>query len=106
MKHVSNTGSAASENQHFPAGLYEGTAEKETVHDLVEQPIKNHLPAPGADRNPQLETAHVTRVVVVSGINADHFHVEGDGWADGDGGKLVGHFFPVNKHGTCEITWR
>lgn len=89
------------ENQHFPAGVCEGTAEEEAVHNLVEQPIENHLPVPWTNRNPQLEAARITWVVVVAGKNADHFHVEGDGWADGDGGKLIGHFFPVNEYSTC-----
>lgn len=103
MKNISKTGSAASENQHFPARLCEGAAEAEAVHNLVNQPIKHHLPAPRANRNPQLEAASITWVIVVSRINADHLHVEGDGWAYGDCWKLIGHFFPVNKHSTCEI---
>lgn len=79
MKKISKTGSATLENQHFPARLCERTAKEEAVHDLVDQPIKNHLPAPRANSDPQFEATRIIRVIVVSRINANHLHVESDG---------------------------
>lgn len=91
-----------SEDQDLPAGVDEGAAEGQTVHRLVQQPIKDHLAVPRADGHPQLGSAPLAQVVVVAdgGEEADHLHVEGDGRAQADGRQLIGHLLPVDKHGT------
>lgn len=78
----------------------EGAAEEEAVYRLIHQPVEHHLPVPGADGHPQLEVAGLTQVVVADGEQVDHLHVEGHGRAHGDGRKLVGHLFTVDKNST------
>lgn len=87
-------------HEHLPAGVDERAAEEEAVHRLVHQPVEHHLPVPWADGHPQLEVAALAQVVVADGEQVHHLHVEGDGGAQHDGGKLVGHLFAVDEHGT------
>lgn len=99
-------GAGVLKHEHLPAGVDEGAAEEEAVHRLVHQPIEHHLAVPRADRHPQLEVAALARVVVADGEQAHHLHVKGDGGANGDGGQLVGHLFPVDENGTWgEEVW-
>lgn len=93
-------GAGVLKHEHLPAGVGEGAAEEEAVHRLVHQPIEHHLAVPRADRHPQLEVAALARVVVADGEQAHHLHVKGHGGANGDGGQLVGHLFPVDENGT------
>ena len=87
-------------HEHLPAGVDERAAEEEAVHRLVHQPVEHHLPVPRADGHPQLEVAALAQVVVADGEQVHHLHVKGDGGAQHDGGKLVGHLFAVDEHGT------
>lgn len=86
-------------HEDFPAGVDEGAAEEEAVYRLVHQPIKDHLPVPGADGHPQLKMAALAQVVVADGEQVDHLHVKGHGRAHGDGWKLIGHLFTVDENG-------
>ena len=79
-------------HQNLPTRVHKRTGEEKAVHGLVQQPIKDHLPVPGANGHPQLEAAAADRTHV------HHLHVKGDGRAEGDGRQLIGHLFTVDKH--------
>lgn len=97
-----------SENQNLPARVHKGAAKVETIHSLVQQPIEHHFPVARANCYPEFEAGSIVRVVVSADREqVDHFHVEGHGRAYGDRWQLVGHLFPVHKHGAYETdsTW-